>query len=95
MLIGNRSVTVLMVNKDASWQQGLVSLLPPDGAAVVEPISRKGLQCSTLIAVSLINHPCLWETQSVVMGSEREMRSVTVVMHRSALILAAIQPRVS
>ena len=95
ILIGSHSVFVLMVTKGASWQQDPVFLLPPNGAAVAGMTSCKGSQCSILIAVSLISHPCQWQMNPVAMESARGMRSVTVEVHRSARILAAIQPHVS
>ena len=88
---------MLMVTKDASWQQGLDPLLLPDGVAAVSLTSMLGTveHHVALTDVSPIYQLELWETRSVVMGSEKGMRSVTVVVHKSAQILAAMLPRVS
>ena len=85
-------VLVLMVTKDASWQPFCHPLHQLGGAAVVSRISTMDTVPITQTRVSVISLLVQWETLSVVMVSEREMRSVTVEVHKSAQILAVMLP---
>ena len=92
MITEFQHVLVLMVTKDASWQPSLAHLPPPGGAVAVSVTSMKGLLTVKLTDVSLTYPLQWWETQSVAMESEREMRSVTVEVHKSAQILVVMLP---
>ena len=89
------SVLVLMVTKDVSWLRYLDSLHPPGGAVAASVTSMKDSPLATQADVCLTFQLQWWVTLSVAMGSEREMRSVTVEVNKSAQILVVMLPPAS
>ena len=86
---------MLMATKGVLWQPFYLTLLQLGGVAAASQISTQDSLHATQIDVFLMYRLHRLEILSVGMVSERETRSVTVEVNRSAQILAAMLPPAS